>query len=616
MKGFHKTIKKYGMLSQNDGIIIGLSGGADSVALLALLRGLRTEYALSLYAVHVNHGLRGAAAQSDEAFVRGLCEAWEIPLRVVQVNIRDEVARGKISIEEAGRRKRYDAFYEGLEKINGQKIAVGHNKDDNAETVVMNLCRGAGLRGLSGIAPVSGQIIRPLIETPRAEIEAYLMKQGIKFVQDISNAGYDYTRNRIRHIVLPALEKHVNTNAAVNITRNLPFLRADADFLEEAARNAYAECLQDKNALHIPALLNQPVALQYRIIREAIYHARITYQIDAEDFTDIHAIHITDALNLANGRTGSEAHLPSLIVRREYAVLRFLPASKNDDKNAENTGFCYPLVPNVPRFVPEINKTIALQVYTQVEACDMLSGLCVRTRQKGDKISRTKKLQDYFVNEKVPRHVRDSIALVAAGSQVLWILDAKNKTYPHPIGGESMAVKGESVEILYTKAQIDERLESLAEEINRDYGDKPIVLVCALTGGVFFLADLARKLGNATTLDFIRASSYGDGTTSSGTVALDCHPRLELKGKDVIIIEDIIDTGRTLAHLQEYFAGLGAASLRICALLDKPSRREIEGIQADYVGFSIPDAFVVGYGLDYAQRYRNLPYVGVLKFTE
>lgn len=173
----------------------------------------------------------------------------------------------------------------------------------------------------------------------------------------------------------------------------------------------------------------------------------------------------------------------------------------------------------------------------------------------------------------------------------------------------------ESVEILIAEEEINARLQSLADEIKRDYGDRPIILMCALTGGVMFLTDLSRKLGNNATLDFLRVSSYYDKTKTSGSVMLDCHPKLDLKGKDVLLVEDIIDTGHTLAYLKEYLQKLGPATVRICALLDKPSRREVD-VQADYLGFTIPDKFVVGYGLDYAQRYRNLPYVGILKFDE
>jgi hypoxanthine phosphoribosyltransferase len=174
-------------------------------------------------------------------------------------------------------------------------------------------------------------------------------------------------------------------------------------------------------------------------------------------------------------------------------------------------------------------------------------------------------------------------------------------------------IPGETVEPLLTAEQINERLQDLAKEITRDYGDKPVVLLCALTGGVIFLADLSRLLGNNTTIDFIRMSSYGDGTVSGGTVRLDCHPKLDLAGKNVLVVEDIIDTGHTLAFLKKYLEDKNTASVRVCAFLDKPGRRVVMDAQPDYLGFSIPDEFVVGYGLDYAQRYRNLPYVGILK---
>jgi len=171
----------------------------------------------------------------------------------------------------------------------------------------------------------------------------------------------------------------------------------------------------------------------------------------------------------------------------------------------------------------------------------------------------------------------------------------------------------ETIQVLINEVEIQERLLSLSEEIKKDYAERPFIMLCALTGGVIFLADLSRHMGDRATIDFVRVSSYGDKTETSGTISLDCHPKLDIKGKEVLIIEDIIDTGHTLFFLKKYLQEKGAAVVRTCALLDKPSRREVD-IAADYVGFTIPDKFVVGYGLDYAQRYRTLPYVGVLSF--
>lgn len=450
LKNIKETIQKHNMLSPNNGVVVGLSGGADSVALLTVLITLREKYPLKLYAVHVNHNLR-ANAKKDEIFVQKICKDRGIPLRVCDADIRGKAEREKLSIEEAGRRVRYDCFYAALNELDAQKIAVGHNADDNAETVLLNLCRGAGLRGVCGIPPVNGSVVRPLLETPRAEIEAYLKKEGIAFIEDDSNAGFDYTRNRIRNIVLPAIVKHVNPSAAENIARNTAMLRADAEYLEDAAREAFLTCtgirykLDDGSplSLNIPRLLMLPEALRNRVVREAIARARLTYEIDAEDFTDIRAVHIYDALKIANGETGKEAHLPGIKVTRSYDELYFTPAA-SANASTQGIGFYRPLILDKPSHIPEIGKTITLSLSPPEESPRLLctrtfdydilsknlSDLCVRTRRKGDRVALpggTKKLQDYFTDTKTPRHLRDTVALVALGGDIVWILDERGK---------------------------------------------------------------------------------------------------------------------------------------------------------------------------------------------
>lgn len=173
----------------------------------------------------------------------------------------------------------------------------------------------------------------------------------------------------------------------------------------------------------------------------------------------------------------------------------------------------------------------------------------------------------------------------------------------------------ETVSVLISAAAIDDRLTELAAQIKEDYGDKPLTLVCALKGAVIFLADLSRKLDNNVEFDFLRVSSYGDESISNGAVALS-HKTGSLKDRHVLLIEDIADTGHTLVFLRKHLMGMEPASLKICVLLDKPDRRQTPDAKFDYLGFSIPDVFIVGYGLDYAQRYRNLPFIGALSFEE
>jgi len=175
-------------------------------------------------------------------------------------------------------------------------------------------------------------------------------------------------------------------------------------------------------------------------------------------------------------------------------------------------------------------------------------------------------------------------------------------------------IKGEKVEVLLTQQQISERVKEMADKISQDFAGQPITLLATLKGSVFFLADLARQINATVDIDFIKASSYGDRTKSDGVVELEHFPDTKLAGKNVIVLEDIIDTGYTMKYLHKYLMEQGPKSMKLCTLLDKPSRREVEGLSCDYVGFTVPDEFLVGYGLDYAQRYRNLPYVGILHF--
>lgn len=172
----------------------------------------------------------------------------------------------------------------------------------------------------------------------------------------------------------------------------------------------------------------------------------------------------------------------------------------------------------------------------------------------------------------------------------------------------------ERVEVLLTEAEVNKRIAEIGEQISKDYEGKCVHLICVLKGGAPFMCELAKRITCDVSLDFMSVSSYGGGTNSSGVVKIVKDLDEPLEGKDVVIVEDIIDSGRTLSHLLEIFKQRNPASIRLCTLLDKPDRRVVESVKVDYSGFNIPDEFVVGYGLDYDQKYRNLPYIGIVKF--
>ena len=173
----------------------------------------------------------------------------------------------------------------------------------------------------------------------------------------------------------------------------------------------------------------------------------------------------------------------------------------------------------------------------------------------------------------------------------------------------------ESVRILIPEDKVDERIVQLAEQISQDYAGRQVHLIGILKGSIFFICELAKRITVPVTMDFMSVSSYGAGTKSSGVVKLIKDLDEPLDGKDVLVVEDIIDSGRTLSYLLQNLSSRHPASIRLCTMLDKPERREVD-VEVDYQGFRIPDEFVIGYGLDYDQRYRNLPYIGVLSLSE
>ena len=232
-------MKQNHMTRPGDGVLVGLSGGADSVGLLLVLWKLRETFQISLRALHVHHGLRGAEADRDAAFSRMLCERLEIPFYEFRIDAAKEALDRKCSVEEAGRLARYRLYEETAraweEEIRRVHIATAHHADDNAETVLFNLFRGSGLTGLSGIAPVRGRIIRPLLWAQRSEIQTWLRQQGQDWVEDSTNQESEYSRNWLRNELLPAVEERLNAQAVRHIDQAGRRIRQADAYLEEVA---------------------------------------------------------------------------------------------------------------------------------------------------------------------------------------------------------------------------------------------------------------------------------------------------------------------------------------------------------------------------------------------
>ena len=260
--------ERYRMFSPGDNITVGLSGGADSSALVYALADMQSELGIKVYACHVNHNLRGDESDDDEAFVRRLCERINVPLDVFSIDVSGSAKKHE-STEETARKLRYECFSEVCVR-NGSKLATAHTANDNAETVLMNMIRGTGTKGLAGIPPVRGIFIRPLIYCTREETEEYCRKNGIDFVTDSSNLSDDYTRNRIRHNLLP-LFREFNPSFISAVSRMTDAVADDCAFLEQYAEGCAEKCVhQSGKGFDSRKLAELPAPVRFRIVAEEL----------------------------------------------------------------------------------------------------------------------------------------------------------------------------------------------------------------------------------------------------------------------------------------------------------------------------------------------------------
>ncbi len=434
----YDTVKKYNMLQKNDVVVIGISGGADSVSLFHFLYEIRKEYSLKLVGVHIHHGIRGQEADRDAEYVRELCNKYNVDFELFKYDIHSEAKKMKLTDEEAGRKIRYEVFNSVLEKYGSGKIAVAHNMNDQAETLLMRICRGTGLKGLTGILPVRDNIIRPLIECSRESIEEYCEINHLQYQKDYTNEMDIYTRNKIRLKLIPMIKENLNPSIISVLSRMREMLQDEEDYIEIQAKQAYEECLNLKNkdmvSINIEKINKYHKVIQKRIIRFALQELRA-------DLHDIEFAHIKDILDLMTKSTGKTINLTDgIMVRKQYENLEFY--LKKEEGIFK--GFSYDLKTTdeeieiseaglvIKTFLNEknFNKENFNNVYTKFFDCDKIIGnLKIRTRISGDKIYLkgigTKKLKDFFIDIKLPREQRNQVPIVAVGNEVIWIVGYK-----------------------------------------------------------------------------------------------------------------------------------------------------------------------------------------------
>ena len=422
-----ETIKKFNMLNNGENIVVGLSGGADSCALTHILTRLSGKMDLHITAVHINHGIRGEEAERDEKSAEEFCRRLNIEFIAYHCDIPSEAAKRGIGEEEAGRLVRYEKFYETAEKKNGAKTAVAHNMNDKAETLIMNLCRGAGMKGLAGIKPVGGSIIRPLIFCTRDEIEKYCDDNNIEYCTDSTNLQNEYTRNKIRNILLPWLSENINPAAGMNMANASELLREEEEYLESKAQEQYKKLLKDSGdgfvSLNADGLASEHSVIRRRVLRIALRSLR-------PDMRDFGRKHIENAEDILMGDTGRRISLPGgITVSKGYGLINILY-----DREKQGA-FCYDIEPGKKYFIKETERYVLLSLNEEkniknaVNICTkkidydkIKDKIQLRTRQTGDFISiknGRKKIKDIFIDDKIPSDKRDSYPLLVCGKSVI-----------------------------------------------------------------------------------------------------------------------------------------------------------------------------------------------------
>ncbi len=431
MKKVLDFVTKNNILQHGDSVILGVSGGADSVCMLYLLNSLKEDLGIELTVVHVNHGIRGIEAERDAEFVEHISKELGVECKIFHIDIPSISREQKISEEEAGRTERYAIFESAAEEVGANKIAVAHNLNDNSETVLFNLFRGSRLKGMTGIPLKRGKIIRPLLCLTRDEIEVYLKNHHLDYCIDSTNKETEYSRNKLRLDILPYIKENINNKAEEHIVNTAESLREVYDYIECQTDAAYKNYV--KNNVILNKAKELPPVILKEVIRQWIFN-------NTGSLKDITATHIDMVVSLLNNSVSKRIEISCLsIIKKGYQGIE-LGERKEPKKKIQQILLEDNKINQVEHFSASfeessINKEkIPDLMYTKWFDYDKINGLLLRNRQSGDYIivndkGGKKKLKDYFIDEKVPREKRDEILLLADGNHIVWIVGYRISEY-------------------------------------------------------------------------------------------------------------------------------------------------------------------------------------------
>lgn len=429
------TIEKFNLLKPGERVVVAVSGGPDSVALAHVLFALKDDYNLALHVAHLNHMFRGEEAEEDARFVAELARSFDVECTVSKKDVPAFAAEHRMSSQAAARQVRYRFLEQVRSDWQGTKIATGHQADDQAETVLLNILRGAGPEGLSGIPPKREDIyIRPLINVTRDEVESYCRDNSLNYRQDVTNFKPVYLRNKVRLELLPLLKEKYNPGICSALFRLAHIMRDENDFMMTRVQEYWDRLVISDNGseiiFNLPDFLQIHSAIRRRLLRKAWVRVR-------GEVRDLGFVHLEQALDfLRDGTTGGVIEFPlHILLEKSYDTFCLKAVSSGA---AEQAGFCHLLQVPGSTMVPELGIIIDAGIAEtwpgssagKDEAWfdfDKLSGpLIVRSRRPGDRFwplkgSGSKKLKEFFIDEKIPRVRRNKVPIVTNGEEILWV---------------------------------------------------------------------------------------------------------------------------------------------------------------------------------------------------
>lgn len=636
-----QEIQTQNLIGETDTLLLAVSGGVDSMVMLDVLKEVPCQRVI---VAHVDHMLRGEQSMQDAQMVENYCQEHQLEFVKASINIPQILADNGGNTQDVCREQRYQFLRKIYQRYAATKLVTAHHADDQLENLLMALIQDATVSTMQGIRPMrqllAMTLIRPLLPFTKAELYRYAKQYGVPYREDASNASDDYLRNRLRHHVTPLLQQE-NPKLAANIMRFTQHLSEDELYLQQQALTLFEQIVIKYDAtsyrIDISDFKNKPVALQRRVVL-----LLLSYLYEQHPIANSQSL-VVDMMKLMQTIEGNKHYdLPKgFIMQRSYNKVDIhKPFQKKHQKNKKlhlNEWF---YGENGVRLCVTIPRDIADEVKRYYFNSQQLPlPFFIRQRMQGDRImlkgmSNPKRLSRLFIDCKVPTYERDLIPILLSGDEVIaacgvrmshhfserrrstddmmLCIVSKETKASEKFEEESLMIQNDIEKVIISEEQLDTRIRELGAELTEEYRGTYPLAIGVLKGAMPFMTDLMKRFDTYVELDFMDVTSYGNATVSSGEVKIVKDLNTSVEGRDILIIEDIIDSGLTLSYLVDLFKYRKAKSIKIVTLLDKPSGRKVD-LKADIVGFEVPDGFVVGYGLDYAEKYRNLPYIGILK---